>query len=66
MHLLGIDWNGPLPDSSDENSVDVDPPPQVITDEELEGRVHPLDPSSQYGLELYIESVEFVLNKFHE
>ena len=70
MHLLGIDWNGPLPDPSDENSVivDVDPPPQVLTDQdyqELLGRVDPLDPNSQYGIELYIESVEFVLSKLH-
>lgn len=68
MRQLGIDWNGPIPFDEDLNTVDVDPPPQVLTEEdfqELSERVYPLDPTSQYGIELYIQSIEFVLNKLH-
>lgn len=66
---MGIDWNGPIPYDSDDDTVIVDPPPQIITDrdfQELSETINPLDPTSQYGIELYIQSVEFVLNKIRE
>ena len=66
---LGIDWDGPLPptDCSD-NTVYVDPPQQPLTPldyQELSITINPLDPSSEYGIELYIETLQFVLNKLH-
>ena len=66
---LGIDWDGPLPPTDvSENTVYVDPPEQPLTSldyQELCVTINPLDPSSEYGIELYIETLQFVLNKLH-
>ena len=51
-----------------ENTVYVDPPQQPLTSldyQELCVTINPLDPSSEYGIELYIEILQFVLNKLH-
>ena len=64
-NIYGIEWDGPIP-FEDDHTVDVDPPPQLLCQEdyhELVERVHPLDNTSQYGIELYTQSIEFVLNK---
>ena len=64
---LGIDWDGPLPPTDcSENTVYVDPPQQPLTSldyQELCATINPLDPSSEYGIELYVETLQFVLNK---
>lgn len=63
---MGIDWNGPLPSMND--AVDVDPPSEPLSSseyQELCGKVNPLDPSSEYGIETYFETLQFVLSKLH-
>lgn len=66
---IGIDWDGPLPPTDcSETTVYVDPPEQPLTTsdyQELCATINPLDPSSEYGLELYVETVDFVINKLH-
>ena len=63
----GIDWDGPLPPTDcSENTVYVDPPERPLTDtdfQELCARINPLDSSSEYGLELYVETLQFVLDQ---
>ena len=65
MQSLGVDWNGPIP-VGDDNIVNVDPPQVPLNPQdyqELSIQVNPLEPSSEYGIELYTETVQFVLNK---
>ena len=63
---MGIDWDGPLPPTDcSENTVYVDPPQQPLTNtdfHELCTTINPLDSSSEYGLELYVETLQFVLD----
>ena len=69
VQQMGIDWDGPLPPTDcSENTVFVDPPRQPLTDldyQELCATINPLDSSSEYGLELYVETLQFVLGKLH-
>ena len=64
---MGIDWDGPLPPTDgSENTVFVDPPRLPLSDldyQELSSTINPLDSSSEYGLELYVETLQFVLDK---
>ena len=63
--LSGIDWDGPLPFDSSSNVVDVDPPDVPLSDadyEELVTTLNPLEPSAEYGLDLYCETLHFVLS----
>ena len=65
LQSFGIDWNGPLP-FSDDNIVNVDPPQLPLSHQdyqELCTQVNPIEPSSEHGIELYIETVQFVLSK---
>ena len=65
LQSLGIDWNGPLP-FSDDNIVNADPPQLPLSPQDYQElciQVNPLEPSSEYGIELYIETVQFVINK---
>lgn len=65
LQSLGIDWSGLL-SFSDDNTVNVDPPEMPLSThdyQELCIHVNPLEPSSEYGIELYIETVQFILNK---
>lgn len=62
---MGIDWNGPLL-TPGENIVCVEPPFQYLNHldyVDLCANVHPLDPNSEYGIELYAETLSFVMNK---
>ena len=62
---LGIDWDGPLPFTGD-NVVDVDPPEQPLNDadyDELCTRINPLEQSAEYGVDLYSETLQYVLCK---
>ena len=64
LQSLGIDWSGPL--SFSDNTVNVDPPEMPLSTQDYQElciQVNPLEPSSEYGIELYIETVQFVLNK---
>ena len=65
LQSTGIDWNGPLP-FDDDNIVNVDPPQLPLNPldfQELCININPLEPSSEYGMELYTETVHFVINK---
>lgn len=63
---LGIDWDGPLATDRDENTVVVDPPlqPLLASDfKELCQSINPLEQSSNYGMDLYLECMAFVQNR---
>ena len=63
--MAGIDWDGPIPFCED-NVVDIEAPPTLLCNEdyqELSQTINPLDHNSQYGIELYIESIQFVSSK---
>ena len=63
MH--GTDWNGPIPYDSD-HPVDVDAPSLLLHQEdnqELAESVNPLDHTSQYGIELYLQTIQFAMRK---
>ena len=65
LQSLGIDWSGPLSFSND-NTMNVDPPEMPLSTQDYQVlciQVNPLEPSSEYGIELCIETVQFVLNK---
>ena len=62
----GIDWDGPLPDSEDHESVEVPAIPVPLEDEDLRELLHtvcPTAPSDDYGLNLYNHALQFVQNK---
>ena len=62
----GIDWDGPLPDSEDQGSVEVPAIPVPLEDEDLQELLHtvcPTAPSNDYGLNLYNHALQFVQNK---
>ncbi len=66
VNIHGIDWNGPIPFTDEDNVVDIDPPPSFLCNQdyqELSQTINPLDRNSQYGIELYMESIQFVSNK---
>ena len=64
---FGIDWSGPLPHASDSaSSVVVDRLPRPLLQQdfvELATVIDPLEPSPDYGINLYIECLEFVKRK---
>lgn len=62
---FGVDWDGPLPGVSD-NHVAVEPPSYPLCQQdliELTTVVDPLEPSSDYGIHLYVECLDFVRRK---
>ena len=66
LATLGIDWDGPLATDRDENTVVVDPPLQPLSAsdfQELCQSINPLEPSSNYGMDLYLECMSFVLTR---
>ena len=62
-----MDWDGPLP-VDDDSTVFVPDTlmPLSTTDiEELVSLVNPLANSEQFGIDLYVQSVQFVLSRIH-
>lgn len=61
---FGIDWDGPLP--SDLNSaVEVNPPDMPLSYEsyeELCSTVFPLEECDDFGMDIYLRVVDFVVN----
>ena len=52
---IGIDWSGPL-SFNDDNTVIVDAPQMPLSTQDYQElciKVNPLEPSSEYGIELF-------------
>lgn len=63
VQYMGIDWNGPLP-TSEENIVHCNAPCNPLQEQEyqdLRNTIDPLEPSCEYGIELYNETLAFVV-----
>ncbi len=64
MEHLGIDWEGPIPHAGDAYEVVTVPKTECpLTSEEMEelqAVVPPLALSTQYGIDLYEKTLEFV------
>ena len=62
---MGIDWNGPLP-FSDDSTVSVEPPVQPLNDQdyiELCNTINPTGPSNNYAIDIYCDTLGFILAK---
>ena len=61
---FGVDWDGPLPEVGDDDSgVVVDPPQSLLSQQELmelADYVNPTEPCQDYGLNLYMDCLDFV------
>lgn len=63
----GIDWDGPVPEEPVEDDISVEVPEtsNPLSDEqfqELSNRINPLRISNNYGIDIYLEVVSFVVN----
>ena len=63
--LYGIDWDGPLPqgEEMDVDSVEVPETACPLSQEhfnELVATINPLRESNTYGIDIYLETLEFV------
>ena len=61
-----IDWDGPLPDGEDQESVEVPAIPVPLEDDDLREFLHTVcltAPSDDYGHNLYNHALQFVKNK---
>lgn len=60
----GIDWDGPVAEQSElDQSVDVPELPNIISyqsEQELRQLINPLQESDCYGLNIYMETLQFV------
>ena len=65
---MGIDWNGPLSADSCDNIVHVDSPRTPLNNtnyQELLATINPLESCNDYGIQLYCETVDFILTKLN-
>ena len=65
MNTYGIDWNGPLAVSRNDDDYEVAVPyiQCPLADgllDDLQETVHPLDESLNHGIDLYISALQFV------
>ena len=63
--MYGVDWAGPLP-LSDEECVTVPPVSSPLSDlqyQELLDTIYPLDRSPNRGIDLYISTLQFVMDR---
>lgn len=61
-----MDWDGPIPDANSDNAVVVDPPQCPLCQEHLEALsncINPLDDSQEYGIDVYVECLQFVRDR---
>lgn len=61
--MYGIDWDGPIAENTNENNLEVPniPCPLLDTDlDDLKENINPLRESSFQGVDIYLETVEFV------
>lgn len=63
---FGIDWDGPCPSSGNDSAVMVPETPAPISTLDLEDLMRlapPLSESTFYGIDLYINTLDFVCRK---
>ena len=68
MASYGVDWNGPLPTDDDAERVVVPDISIKLDDEEYAELQETIDPkafSTDYGIDLYLATMNFIDNKLH-
>jgi hypothetical protein len=63
---FGIDWDGPMPENVTDETVEVPSIPCLLTDcdyAELCTNINPLATSSNYGIDIYLDCLEFMHRK---
>lgn len=63
MQTFGIDWDGPIP-VAEETMVCVDPPDSPLSKHDircLSMTINPLEQSNSYGMDLYVETLEYIV-----
>ena len=66
-NLYGVDWDGPLPLDED-NAVIVPSTLAPLPEEEMEqltSQVNPLAISNEFGIDLYLECLQFIQSKLY-
>lgn len=66
--FIGIDWDGPLVVNEDLQLVLVDPPGQPLNNsdlEELHATIDPLQPSNDYGIDIFMQTLNFIKRKLN-
>ncbi len=61
-----MDWNGPLPDTEELQRVEVTTTLNPLEERdyrELQQMISPLSPSDCHGVDVYIRTLEFVVQK---
>lgn len=65
---FGVDWEGPVSTSTDDNTISVPETCCPLTDadvEELQVVIPPLARSTEYGIDLYERTLQFVSSKIN-
>ena len=65
METFSIDWDGPSPLDDDDNTVEVPPINNPISDLEYDNLQQAIDPlalSNTFGIDLFISTMQFVHN----
>ncbi len=64
--LYGVDWNGPLPDAEELQRVEVTTTLNPLEERDymqLKQMISPIGPSDCHGVDIYIRTLEFVVQK---
>ena len=64
-NLYGVDWDGPLP-LNEEDAVIVPNTLTLLSDEDMQqlaSQIDPLAVSYDFGIDLYLECLQFVVSK---
>ena len=69
MEAFGVDWEGPMPHPDDEGVCDtvvvpeIDCPLDSYSFDELDDTIQPLAETTNYGIDLYEKTLDFVAAK---
>ena len=66
LALYGIDWSGPIPNSDDVDSVNVAVARNPLEEQDslhLQATISPLSHSECHGIDLFIQTLQFVCQK---
>ena len=66
LPFYGIDWNGPIPNTIDVDSIEVTATRNPLEEQDflhLQATISPLSPSECNGVDLFVRAFEFVCQK---
>lgn len=66
LAFYGIDWSGPIPNFDDVDSIEITETRNPLEGQDflhLQATISPLGPSECHGVDLYIQTLEFVHQK---